>query len=179
MTLDFLANATAIPPRFYPVDIPADCVNEPTRIPDVTFWMHPGRRPIDPDDRFMVIDVVCDFAGVVQHDVELNVKGARLSIPIKASPQCDGDRVDPDGSLRLGLQDLCRRYDVQMTDGNHLAFWVQYIRGEDVTHEVTLSGFADCNSGGVISIHEAGALDRGTPSGGCGSWLIGNPLPFS
>ncbi len=94
----------------------------------------------------------------------------RMWIPTPATPRCSETSSDP-GPWCTGTWTLSR-------DSYSVKFGVHYAPGEDVANEVTLSGFDDCNAGGVISMGEAGATDRGTPSGGCASWLIGHPGPF-
>ena len=182
-TLGFTAGGLTILPGNYRVDMPDACRYRTPNIPDTSIELHPGARPMDADDSYVIVNVVCDLAGVSRPDSVLLTIHApsgserSIAIPTRAAPRCDAPGSEVDDSLLFVDQDLCRLY-VLRIDGNLIEFWVQYRRGEDVTNEVTLSGFADCNSVGVISLHESGTLDRGTPSGGCGSWLIGDPVPF-
>ena len=137
----------------------------------------PGRDVVEQGERYPMIGAVCSLVGVVQPEYVIlkiyhrnpafrDAESIRVWIPFAASPRC------PEAAF-----DTCRLWTVNV-NGHLVDFWVFYGTGEDVTNEVTLSGFADCTSGGVIWIHEPDA-DRGTPSGGCWWWLIGNPTPFS
>ena len=152
---------------------------------------HPGPRipfsSLRRGEASAMIQVVCGFTGVsLPPYVILEVDAPRpgpqahevVWVPLAPTPRCAADDTATTDDLLWSAQDLCRVWSVEV-DGISVEFWVQYRRGEAVTNEVTLSGFADCTSGGVISIQDPGVTDRGTPSGGCGSWLIGHPVPFS
>jgi hypothetical protein len=160
--------------RPYIVESPSFCKEYPDwfHMPDEDVWERGQSRTM--------LYSVCSLRGLEQPaSVFLKIyhrnpafrepEPIRMWIPTPATPRCRSASSDP-GPWCTGTWTLSR-------DSYIVKFGVHYDPGEDVTNEVTLSGFADCNTGGVISIHEPGA-DRGTPSGGCFSWLIGNPSPF-
>lgn len=126
---------------------------------------------------------VCSFDGVVQpsavyldiyYDAGEGPVAAsdvlRVWIPTPPRPRCANPSQDPRGCWTGSW--------TVNVDGHFVEFAIHYGTGEDVTEEVTLSGFDDCNTGGVMTASGTDDVSRGTPSGGCASWLIGSPAGF-